>query len=396
MINRLLESMSVAAVARCVMVALLFSYPVVALFEARVPTAPVVAAAALGVFGLVALLRMPRRETVAIILASAGLLLWFLGAVLIAQEGSDPEKIRQFGLTLLLFGLVTAIAIVDNAVIDRLPAGLMLLGGFALSLLVIAPGTYQEGRVSFDENNPIWMARTIGMLGIGALAIYMRTRRDFVVYIAIFMVSAAGVVMTGSRGPLTGMVMCAGLMVVMSRGATRTNLIFLGGFALLVLGVTLYGFAPLDEVRGLTFSSDDASSAIRLAMYDYTLRTIGENSSGIGVGWFTFEGLKWPHNIYLEIFVEWGWITGSAFLLFTLVGVIGVFSLGPRFDIVKLLLVYDLINSCLSGDISSPRYLYALLLVGAAAMLYKLIWPRPLATLNDANGPVAVSEAVRT
>jgi len=364
------------------LVALLFAYPVVALFENRVPIAPIFSAAVLGGFGLYALVRLPPRERYTVVLIGLGVLFWFGVSSLLARDGSDPEKIRQFGLTLLLFGLLTASAMLDRGVIDHLPLGLVLLGSFALSLLILAPGTYQEGRVSFDDNNPIWMARTIGTLGIGALALNLRTRKNLPIYLGMFMLSAIGVVMTGSRGPLTGMIMCAGMMVILTRGASRLNLVLLGLFGSLVLGVALFGLVPLDGVRGLTFSSDDASSAIRLAMYEYTLRTIGQNPAGIGVGWFMFEGLSWPHNIYLELFVEWGWIPASAFVIFTVTGAIGLFRLSGRYDVLKLLFVYDFINSCLSGDISSPRFLYALLIVGNAANLYKIIWSEPAPRAN--------------
>ena len=378
MIGRLLHTFSIVAVGRSLLVALLFSYSVIALFEARFAAAPIVAAAILAGFGLLAVLRMPPKQSFAIGLVGLALLFWFVVSTLLARDGSDPDKIRQMGLTLLVFGVLSAFAMLDRAVMDRLPTGFMLVGGFAFGLLIFAPGTYQEGRVSFDDNNPIWMARSVGLLGIGALAFYLRNRTHVLVYMAIFMVAAAGVIMTGSRGPLTGMILCAGLMVILSRGATRLNLILLGGFAALVLSVAFAGFAPVDEVRGLTFSSNDDSSAIRLAMYDYTLRTISENPSGIGVGWFIFEGLKWPHNIYLELFVEWGWLTGVGFVIFTLIGVVGLFSLGGRYDTLKLLLVYDLVNSSLSGEVTSPRFLYALLIVGAASLVYKVLWPQPM------------------
>jgi len=121
------------------------------------------------------------------------------------------------------------------------------------------------------------------------------------------------------------------------------------------------------EFRGLSFGqSDDVSYFIRLDMFAYCRFIISNFPGGIGVGNFSFMNFTYPHNIIVEIFVEWGWLYGTAFTIFLTLGGLGLFRAGSNVHILLMLFIFDLVNALASGDITSPRMLYGLSILGIA------------------------------
>lgn len=353
-------------------IALVFGFPVASLFEAETGPISIAFALLLGVYALLSAIQMRGDQPRYLALVTVFVVATFVLAYLLAPSWSLTEKLNQFGFVLALFGIATAYALNSPAAVRYFGLSLMVLGGLGAGLLLLNPQEFQAGRLSFGENNPIWMARIVGWLGLGAFAMFLAHPRRWFVCGILFLVSVAGIVITASRGPLVGLAAAClvGALVANLRHkwALAVGVAFAGVFAFLALSQL-----GLIDSNILTLGSREDSVNIRSSLIDYTLYTIAYNPGGIGVGWFNYQdALFYPHNIWLEVFVEWGWPFGIAFTLITLVGIWGVLTLEDRFTFIKMLLIYEVVNASLSGDITSPRFLYGLLIIGLGNVAWKL------------------------
>lgn len=366
--------MSFSEIWRSLGVAALFSFPVVALFG----DGPVfyVPAGLLCLYGAVAALRTRGVTATALFVAT------LLGSAMIgamyffAPHWSSGEKLRQFVLVFAVFGGATAYAISTNFVRARLGLALMLLGGLAAALLFFSPQEFQAGRLSFGENNPIWMARAVGWLGLGAAGWFLFNPRRFLPAGIFFLISVFGIILTASRGPLLALLLAASAGLLLSDLRYKWNVVVMGAATSVtaLLALELMGYL---DVGLLTLGSREDSSDIRANMIIYTIQMIAGHPGGIGVGWFNYQdALFYPHNIWLEVFVEWGWAFGASFVLLTAVSAWGVMRLPSSLTFAKMLLVYELVNAGLSGDVTSPRLLYGLLIIGGAQLIAELMTPR--------------------
>lgn len=366
--------MSFSEFCRALGVAALFSFPVAALFGDGlvfyVPAGLLCLYAALGA--------LRARGVTATALFGATLIGGALvGAMYVfAPAWSSGEKLRQFLLVFAVFGVATAYAISTTFVRMRLGLALMLLGGLATGLLIFSPQEFQAGRLSFGDNNPIWMARAVGWLGLAAAGWFLFDPRRFLPAAALFLISAFGIILTASRGPLLALLLAAMAGLLLSDFRHKWSL-FIAGVAASVASLLILDLLGLLDASLLTLGTREDSSDIRANILSYTLQMIAGNPHGIGVGWFNYQdAIFYPHNIWLEVFVEWGWAFGAAFALVTGIGVWGVMRLPASMTFAKMLLVYELVNAGVSGDVTSPRMLYGLLIIGGAQLLAELVSPR--------------------
>lgn len=201
-------------------------------------------------------------------------------------------------------------------------------------------------------SNPIWFARFIGTL----LLIIVTCEKKKLSFLFIFSILAAIplIYLSGSRGPLISALLVFFVKAVNS--VSRIKLIaYVAIFSIFIfLGFTFIG--------GRLFTSDLFSINERINFLSYfsldnfpLLHGYGLGSFGIIV--FGEDGLLvYPHNIFLELFFETGLLGLFSFFLL-------LFYFFRQFStsLLYLLSLYFLLNSQISGDLSSNNSLFILI-----------------------------------
>jgi O-antigen ligase len=350
-------------------IAVALSFPVTALFEDSATWLPAIPGAALLALAVFAAALMQGTERTALLISMVSSALFLGSLAFFTRDGSDLEKITQFSLVFIVFGVLTGTALANPFVFRRATIGLTLCGAVAGSVLLLSPGYYQAGRLTFGENNPIWMARAVALLGIGAFGIFLENTRRWPISLAAIGVAFVGVVMTGSRGPLFGMICAIATGALFFRFRSKARYLFIGLWLVAMLLTAASYMNWVQDLRGLSLSADGGTSRIRQSMWAYTVDLISHHPEGIGIGWFRYAEHIYPHNIFLEFAVEWGLIPGIAIAGWIVTGIAGVFRLPREASVLKLLAVFELLNASVSGDITTPRFLYGLVILGNAVHL---------------------------
>jgi len=274
-------------------------------------------------------------------------------------------KIYNYLGILFIFGVLNFLIFLYAPLVSRIHIVFMILGLILVIMFLVNPSEYQEQRMSFEDTNPIWMARALGLSAIGAFFLWLRAEKLSLFPIVVIVVSLYTIVLTGSRGPLLAVFisMLVGLMLVTSR--QKSLKIIFSSIAVMFVAFLAFEFNLLGSTRGLVFFGEsDGTAQIRLQTYLYAYAEILNNPYGIGVGNFYFNWQHYPHNIFLEFVLEWGWVSGGIIVLFLVSGSLGLFYFEHRYEFLKLLLTYELVNAVISGDITSPRFFYGLVLYG--------------------------------
>lgn len=376
---------------------LTYSYPLLALFGdsddgGGFSLIVVPAILALGITGALGFFTSDLRTRAAVLMITAliggiNLLVFFLDSTMLTG------KFVQFNLVLLLFGVVTAYSLFFKPVLDWLDIALIITGVLGLAALLLNTSSYDSGRITYGDSNPIWMSRILGFACIGVFYRAIVTQRYTVPLAPVGLVLLIGIVMTGSRGPLLSVLLAVAAGMLLYRVQNKARLILLGLAAVVMLFVILQFVGDADRTRGLSLGeADDVSYFIRISVFDYTVGLIQRYPEGIGIGNFSFYGFPYPHNIFLELLAEWGWFFGGFYMLLIVLGGVGVFLSGQRYQLLFMIFVFDIANASVSGDITSPRYLYGLTIFGLAHLVvqaYAALAPRHLYEI----GPVGQAPA---
>lgn len=180
---------------------------------------------------------------------------------------------------------------------------------------------------------------------------------------------------TGSRGPLAGIIAGIAFVVLLARIVKRRRI-----RTLVLLGAAIWGAYKWAESKG--FVSSDRSFAWLAGERDTStaaredLWSIASNYAGLnpfGTGWGGFNDLPYvpseiayPHNLFLEVYVEAGWLIGTLTLLFVVFSLwrLMVRSTSPVDAVFFALAVFTVTNAMVSGDINDNRLMWVVL--GAA------------------------------
>jgi len=199
--------------------------------------------------------------------------------------------------------------------------GGLLLAATALALVTLATGSLAHGdRLNVLGGGPNIFGRIMGLLCIAALAFSLSRRRKPA--LILFAVGVLLVVLSGSRGALLAAV--AGCMTLLIVGHIRWRKVLvaflvIAGFTGAGLLLTPLGRRAQDVFRQrwlqLTIAErhDSGRSGIYAAALD-----LGRKSPLFGVGLNAFairSGFPYPHNVFLEIFVEGGAVGLVLFLV---------------------------------------------------------------------------------
>ncbi|QOQ69295.1 O-antigen ligase family protein [Photobacterium damselae] len=115
----------------------------------------------------------------------------------------------------------------------------------------------------------------------------------------------------------------------------------------------------------VTNGSNYGSIGSRSDMYKATINLIQLHPLGVGVGlwsnYISIEGLKYPHNLFLEVFSELGVFLGVLFLIPFLLFLL----VRKNNQMLFLICMFLLFNQMVSGSIADARYLLFFSVVSA-------------------------------
>lgn len=387
-----------AAVKHYLWIALLavaFSFPVGAVFEGaiKVPVSLYVAPAlvTLPIVALACLLCMPEGERRALLLIFAATTIANLIALPFIGSSSAMPKMAMYWATLVMFGMVTACVLQDRKLLPVFGPVMVALGVVSLAMLILHGSPYHGGRISVVGSNPIWLARLIGLLGIGCTALVLKRPERLALGGVGIATAFYGMALTGSRGPIIGLALAIAYGAFAYKNKHRAVTVGAVGACLALLFVL--GWNLLGSSRFDLSGTAATSTSLRFGMLDHALHVIKIAPEGVGVGKFDYRHLSYPHNIYIEYLVEWGWLIGTAFNAAIVAGSIALLRMRPVYNPLKLLLIYELVNAGFSGDVTSPRFLYGLVMIGNASLLMKWLDARKLRISHGS--PTDVSSPIR-
>jgi hypothetical protein len=218
--------------------------------------------------------------------------------------------------------------------------------------------------VPFFLNGPIIFARFMGVAAIISLLVVDGFKK-WVLYF-IFMLA---VLWTCSKGPLLSLFIVT--LLYMNRRIGFFSVVFIALLSLFTISILFqhnnfvrqavmnnrYGAAILFVIDpDKNASGNYGSIGIRNAMYKQTVDVIDSNPFGIGMGnWKRAVvepfGLEYPHNFFLELISECGWIIG---LLAVVPFIIFFIRWNSSYFLIPL---FFLMAQQVSGDLLDARYL---------------------------------------
>ncbi|WP_158566400.1 O-antigen ligase family protein [Micromonospora craterilacus] len=267
-------------------------------------------------------------------------------------------------------------------------AKVWVVGGCLLAILALAGGVDPQGRATGGDgaSNPIWLARAIGSPVVALLWLtYRRAVSRWLALVAAALLGA-GLWATGSRGPVVALVIAALVVITLASPLARVGRAALVALAATVglyftvvsewvpaasrLGAALYD--PRGEI--------EASQRIELAQP--TIDLIREHPFGVGFGnWpehVTILLYRYPHNLFLEVFAEAGWIPGAvlvALLVWVVVRLWSSARVEPAAVLALALLAFETMCVSVSGDLNARTFFFVLALGYAVSY-----WPAATST----------------
>lgn len=246
-------------------------------------------------------------------------------------------------------------------------------------------------RVTFLGINPIGPARVLS-IGAGVALVYMfRNEKIEWIYGFIALLMIVGVITTGSRGPLLSFFAGGVIYLLLFEPVHRKKILL---YTLIGVGIIVISLLLLPEnltYRFINISSSDyvitqtgvkrySTIASRLDFWLMSFNTWIANLKnfcmGLGSGGFSslfiWRDFRWyPHNIIIEIMVEFG-IVGliiiSSFFYksWQVIWNEKQWTLNPRIWIISTIIMF--FSSLISGDINDNRMLWTLISISLATV----------------------------
>lgn len=253
-------------------------------------------------------------------------------------------------------------------------------GGIARVLLIVLMFTiaYKSRFDLLDRDVPYMFNGPIvfgWLMGLGALsAVHLMLQHRSWLWAIGALALTGGVFWSGSKGPILAYFLSGFFLYVSSARNSRRLLLQLlcMGITLILVSYYLDLYALMSETRfGLLLQIADVgvdvtegSVGVRVSSYEDALRLIGQNIPfGIGPGNFALinRELMYPHNVHLEILLEYGLVPFLAYVAAI------VYALAKSGQLLRSIILFFLICMTFSGDVSYLRFLLPFILLNAVA-----------------------------
>lgn len=200
-------------------------------------------------------------------------------------------------------------------------------------------------------DNPIWISRYLGAALVFTLLYYFNYNKKInFIYILILIIS---LFISNSRGPILASLFSIGLFFINTKVKYKKFFIFL----LLSFLIVYFAFFFSDYLYGSQgYSLIHRLNAINNAFEIFNFNGHGLSSFGRII--FNEDTNQYPHNIFVELIFEFGFI---GFIL-GLVLLYIVYSCYSK-SIIGYLTIYFFINAQFSGDIAGNTFLFISLVI---------------------------------
>lgn len=211
---------------------------------------------------------------------------------------------------------------------------------------------------------PIWASRYSCMLLIFLLYKKFRYRQKTdVIFVTTLLLAIYMIYMGDSRGPLLAAAVC--LFVILAKSLSSRWIVFLVLFFILIIYLYL-SFSPRVSSGGSEYSTLG-----RLALFEQFRDADFDLLKGVGLGSWNMltigeDTLFYPHNIIIETITEIG-IIGLSLLIFLFVK----FFKKKDDYIIFYMCMFFMINSMISGDVTSNSNLFFFLIMSSVYHDYK-------------------------
>ncbi len=300
-----------------------------------------------------------------------------------AKDYGTMKTVRYFLFNVAVFSSVMLIPWNKEKLISfsRLVGILGAMLGWASLVFIFYQGLDLTVRISLVENiNVIWFSRTLAVSLIAILGVlYIEKHHDILSLFLFYSIPGIvlGMLLSGSRGPLLGALLALVVIILMKKPRSKLGLgLGIIGGIIAIIGSVGYLVVRYSSVRLLvdpTNLTKDISTLHRVMAWIKSMEIIKSNwLIGIGTGGFKPLGIElfpwlsdpfiYPHNLFLEIFLENG--LGGLTLLFLFFGLIFKhnqklnISLYPVRSIFLGFFIFAFFNAQVSGDISMNEGLW--------------------------------------
>jgi hypothetical protein len=314
------------------------------------------------------------------------LALWavFMPAAILHAPGSYASQKVTYLFTLTLLSALGPLFLIRSGarqeiwVIMQVTLAAVLAGGALLSSHPVQPA---EGpaRVFLSGSNTIASGDLAGLVVVACFIFALTRRRRRGLMLALGGAAAVAMFQTGSRGPVLAVAVALAAVAAFApaSGVHRAIRVAAVG-AVFVLG---WYFVRGDTGGGagriattlLAGSDEGTSSLVRLSLWREAWDVIPVHFWGLGwgglndlgslsgAGLLGEPGLEYPHDIFLEVTAEAGWVAGAAMIVFMWYALrrLRRLAASPYPTVLFGIAVFNLVNSAVSGDINSYRCMWA-------------------------------------
>ena len=314
------------------------------------------------------------------------LALWalFIPAAILHPPGSWAAQQVTYLYTLTILSALGPLFLMRSEVRQKLWVIMQIILAAALAggaLLSSHPQLAADGpaRVYLTGSNTIASGDVAGLVVLSCFIFALTRRRRRGLMLAFGGAAAVTMFATGSRGPVLAVAVALATVATFSpvsgvyrtvRIAAMTLVIFLSWY--FVRGDTTGGAGRIAATL-LEGSAQDTTSQIRLSLWREAWDVIPGHFWGIGWGGLNDlgplngggllgqPGLPYPHDIWLEVTAQAGWIAGAALIVFVWCGLrrLRRLAASPYTAVLFGMAVFWVIQASVSGDVNSWRGMWA-------------------------------------
>lgn len=341
-----------------------------------VPVDLTIVGVALSLFGIIFVARRVYCRTVDLFLLATLMLCFLASAIPTAPLTDYAARKIVLTLTLLPLSLLSGYVLLQvERIRNAWLVSVVILGSVLAVLTLMFPdaASMASGRISLEGGNTTSTGRGLAAAAVVLFVNAFNIRRYRVISIAGGAVLLVIALATAARGPILAAIAAITLAAVLSNssGKVKRLIVVLSGVAIAFI-VTVTEEAISDRA----FAIGGTSTNIRFTLWEAASGIIGANPFGIGWGLFyrylppnlvlDSGDRQYPHNAFLELISEGGWITG---LLTLSILALATFrqvksSKSSADNIMTALLVFFVASAMVAGDITDNRGMW--LLIGAS------------------------------